>query len=581
MNRTARIALSAIVLLIGTTAQAANHVTVESKSVAPGATGVQVGVYIDNDLELNGLVVPLEIREITTNGTFITGTLSIDAANRLTVSLIGFVVKNYYATPDNTNPSFCGGGGYATPGLADFVSPDAILFSTVSTSDPCLSVGSDGTPPGGSPSLYISFDVTASDGIFTIDTTCTTPDNHLLYVDCLTSQPATPTFTLGTITVGNPVFPPVVDDIPDQTIDEGGAFTAIALDDFVFDPDHDDDELSWIATGQSGLIVNIGPGRVATVTTSNPDWFGVETITFTATDPDLAAGSDIAVFTVNPINDPPVLVPIGAKTVLAGDPLTFAVTGTDVDNTTLSLVMEDAPPAASFTSDGFGNGTFSWSTTCIDDGVYMVTFIVSDGLLADTGTATITVQPNPDYFAVDPETLEFTCEIAGDPPLPQTVAITDPGCGELAWTAIGSEAWLIVAPGTGSTPVEIVVSVDKTGLTVGDYYAVVTIAEPTPEKDVAVEIAVPVHLNVVELLCYCPCAADPVCDGVTNVLDPVMAIAVLFRGQYTPIQDEFCPTTRIDVNCDNRENVLDIVLLIEVAFRDRDPAGLFCDPCDQ
>lgn len=581
MNRTARMTLCAIVLMMGTTAQAANHVTVESKSVSPGATGVQVGVYLDNDIELNGLVVPLEFREITTNGTFISGTLSVDAANRLTVSLIGFVVKNYYATPDNTNPAFCSGSGYATPGTPDFISPDAVLYSTVSTSDPCLAVGSDGSPPGGSPSLYLTFDVTGTDGLFIIDTTCTTPDNHLLYVDCSTSQPSTPTFTAGVITVGNPVFPPVVEDIPDQTIDEGGTFATIALDDYVSDPDHANDELDWEATGQSDLIVTIGPNRIATIATPDPDWYGVETVTFTAIDPDDGTGSDAVVFTVNPINDPPVLAPITAKTVLAGLPLTFAVTGTDVDNTTLSMAMEEAPPAAQFTSDGLGNGTFSWNTTCADEGTHAATFIVSDGLLADTGTVTITVQPNPDYLAVDPPSLEFTYEIAGEPPLPQSVALTDPGCGELLWSAVASEPWVIVAPGSGTTPDDIFVSVDTTGLVVGEYDAVVTVTEQTPDKNTAVEITVPVHLSLVELLCYCPCAADPVCDSVTNVLDPVMAIAVLFRAMYLPVQDEFCPVARIDVNCDNRLNVLDIVLLIEVAFRERSAEDLFCDPCTQ
>jgi len=39
---------------------AANHVTVESKSVATGATGVQVGVFVENDVPITALVLPLE-----------------------------------------------------------------------------------------------------------------------------------------------------------------------------------------------------------------------------------------------------------------------------------------------------------------------------------------------------------------------------------------------------------------------------------------------------------------------------------------------------------------------------------------
>ena len=98
---------------------------------------------------------------------------------------------------------------------------------------------------------------------------------------------------------------PVVAGIPDQAIAEGQSFGQINLDDFVIDADHSDDSLSWTASGQSGITVSI-LDRVATFTL-DPEWNGTDTIVFAAADPLGGQGSDTAVFTVTPINDPPML----------------------------------------------------------------------------------------------------------------------------------------------------------------------------------------------------------------------------------------------------------------------------------
>jgi hypothetical protein len=561
--------------------EAANHVTIESKSISSGAIGATVAVYLDNDTELNGLVIPFEIREVTSNGTFPTNSLSLDAANRLTTSLIGFVVKSFYPTPDNTNPAVCAGAGYRTQGALDFSSPDGILYSTVSVGDPCLAVGSDGVPPGGTPSLVFTFDVTNTDGIFEIDTTCVTPDNHLLYVDCATSDPLVPTFTKGVITVGNPTFPPVVSDIPDQTIDEGESLTAITLDDFVTDFDHTPAQMNWTASGQNELFVSISSGHIVTIATPNPDWFGSETITFTATDPTDESGGDQAIFTVNPINDAPVLNGIPVQNVLAGNLLIFAVNGNDIDNTNLTLSMFGEPAGVSLNSNGLGSGTVQWPTGCADVGSYAVSIIVSDGSLADTAIANINVLSNPDFFAANPDTAFFLYEISGAEPSPETLLVTDPGCGELNWTATPSEPWLLVTPGNGSTPGEIVITVDTTGLTVGEYDAFVFIADQSPDKSPQAQLSIPVHVSLVEVLCDCPCVGDPVCDSTSNVLDLVVAIWKTFRGRPLDIpQDAFCPLPRVDVNCDGHENVVDVVYIASVIFRSGPRERFFCDPCD-
>ena len=104
-----------------------------------------------------------------------------------------------------------------------------------------------------------------------------------------------------TLRVANVNDSPVVSDIPDQTIDEGGSFATISLDDYVRDVDNTDVEMTWTVLGNTALTVSIDTSRVATIEIPSADWYGVETITFTATDPDSLSDSDDATFTVNPL----------------------------------------------------------------------------------------------------------------------------------------------------------------------------------------------------------------------------------------------------------------------------------------
>jgi subtilisin family serine protease len=94
--------------------------------------------------------------------------------------------------------------------------------------------------------------------------------------------------------------PPVVTDIPNQTVTLGGRFTAIRVDNFVSDPDNADNELTWSWSGNSSLTVVWNATRRRITVRAPNGWTGSETITFTATDPGGATDSDPATFTVNP-----------------------------------------------------------------------------------------------------------------------------------------------------------------------------------------------------------------------------------------------------------------------------------------
>ncbi len=193
------------------------------------------------------------------------------------------------------------------------------------------------------------------------------------------------------------VRPPVLSDIPDQTIEEGGTFAAINLDEFVSDPDNADSEMTWTYTGNTKLTVTIDDSRVATVTVSEPEWGGSETITFTATDPDGLSASDSATFTVSPVNDPPVVSDIPDQTIEEGG--TFAainldefvsdpdnadseMTWTYTGNTKLTVTIDGSRVATVTVSEPEWNGSETITFTATD----------TSGLSA-SDSATFTVSP--------------------------------------------------------------------------------------------------------------------------------------------------------------------------------------------
>ncbi len=569
---------------------AVNHVTVESKSVAINATSVQVGVFVENDLPIIAIVVPLELRSASP-GTYVTTAFifAATAAGRVNNSPLGAagptwpaanVTSRRYAV---TSAPACSGpvsNTYNSPAIQiDFVSPDAILHAAVSTGDP--NIGEDitllpGSDPVGTPSFMFTFNVNGVDGLFEIDSCCARPANHLSYVDELT-QLVPPTFTKGVITVGNPIFPPVVTDIPDQTINEGQTFATVTLDNFVSDLDDPDASLTWTASGQSQLFVSISPARVATISTPNPDWFGAETITFRATDGDGQFDVDAATFTANPVNDPPILANITNKFRLAGLSLAFNISGTDVDNACgeLTFSMENVPAGATLTNDGACGAAFNWPTVCLDSGVYNVTFIVTDSLLADTQVVQITILPNPDRFDTNPDSLEFTFALEQSQPDSQELGVSDPGCGEMTFEVLVSEPWLLVSPATGMTSTLLLVDIDTTGLPAGDYTALIIIRQTgfaSPESTV-----VAVKLKVTEELCICTCHADPppACDGIHNIQSIVLIINVAFRGALD-VGEATCPVSFNDANCDCAVDILDVVRIIDFVWRSGAP---LCNPC--
>jgi len=112
------------------------------------------------------------------------------------------------------------------------------------------------------------------------------------------------------------------------------------------------------------------------------DWNGRVQCKVRATDPSgLSVESNVFNITVRPINDPPQLIPIPALTLPVGQPFTYNVNATDVDNNESELTFSDD-------SDMFDidphTGIITFTPNASALGLHMVTIKVSDGL----GTAT-------------------------------------------------------------------------------------------------------------------------------------------------------------------------------------------------
>ncbi|RME29191.1 MAG: hypothetical protein D6800_02925, partial [Candidatus Zixiibacteriota bacterium] len=90
-------------------------------------------------------------------------------------------------------------------------------------------------------------------------------------------------------------------------------------------------------------------------------------------------------------NRAPVISVPGPQVVTAQNLLSFTVTATDPDNTVPQLSLANPPAGAVFTDNLDGTGSFSWTPTVSDTGLYNLLFIASDGELADSGTVAVQV----------------------------------------------------------------------------------------------------------------------------------------------------------------------------------------------
>ncbi len=216
---TKRIGTTAVALLMGASVPAfalEDRVTVESRTFHLGQESCTVGVFFENSIGVTGLVAPLEIREIDPGVYPASGfwrRLNFDSRiMQSSMVCTTFCPAIYtplrtYAVPELSSP--CSGPvGHtwsASAANIDYSSPDAFMLALVAMGDASvdedyyLRPGTDGVDRD-SAILRLGFNAPIIPGQFEIDTCCTFPANHLLYVD-LTSSMVVPAFTRGVVTI--------------------------------------------------------------------------------------------------------------------------------------------------------------------------------------------------------------------------------------------------------------------------------------------------------------------------------------------------------------------------------------------
>ncbi|MBU1318842.1 MAG: IPT/TIG domain-containing protein [candidate division Zixibacteria bacterium] len=134
---------------------------------------------------------------------------------------------------------------------------------------------------------------------------------------------------------------------------------------------------------------------------------GEYTVLFEASDGALT-DIDSVVVTVNDVNQPPTLDPIGPRVINPGYNLNFVVTSSDPDSTYPTLTAANVPLNASFTDLLNGTGAFNFTPDSSQVGNHLVTFVASDGVFADTEVVTINVNLSnmpPVITAITPKTV--------------------------------------------------------------------------------------------------------------------------------------------------------------------------------
>jgi len=240
---------------------------------------------------------------------------------------------------------------------------------------------------------------------------------------------------------------PVVSDIPDQTIAEGGSFTTISLDDYVTDVDNADAEMTWSYSGNSELTVTIDGNRVATLGIPSADWYGFEAITFRATDPDGPFDEDSATFTVTAVNDPPVAND-DSDTTPEDTPVSTNVVAndTDVDGTVVSsaVAIVSGPSNGSVVNNGNGTVTYTPNANFNGSDTYTYTVQDSDGATSNVATVTINVGVVNDA----PVANDDSTTTPEDTPVTTNVVANDT---DVDGTVVASTVAIVNGPSNGST----------------------------------------------------------------------------------------------------------------------------------
>lgn len=204
----------------------------------------------------------------------------------------------------------------------------------------------------------------------------------LVRAKCNDGSTITSTLNNGTFTVISQNYPPVLNPVENQNINE-----AEALIFNISASDPDDDSLTYAA---AGLPANASFNTSTGAFSFTPSYAqaGTYAVTFSVDDGNGGTDSGEVTITVGNINQAPLLGAIGNKTVDEGRLLQFTLSAEDPDGDNLTYSAIELPQGALFDP---ATRVFSWQPNYTQYGNHTVVFFVTDSILEDSETITVTV----------------------------------------------------------------------------------------------------------------------------------------------------------------------------------------------
>lgn len=193
--------------------------------------------------------------------------------------------------------------------------------------------------------------------------------------------------------------------------------------------DPDQDPLVYSMSDLPGASISAETGVFHWTPTA--EQIGVHQVTFAVSDGQTEVSQVVAI-TVQRSNAPPVLNPVGDRTVSANQLLTFSLSATDPDGDTISFAANALPSGANLVGQ-----TFTWTPADTQTGTYNVSFVASDGYVQVSQIVTITVAAAdrpPVLAAIGDKAVDEGSLLSFD------VSATDPDGGIVTYTATGVPA---------------------------------------------------------------------------------------------------------------------------------------------
>ncbi|UCB52989.1 MAG: tandem-95 repeat protein, partial [Candidatus Zixiibacteriota bacterium] len=353
------------------------------------------------------------------------------------------------------------------------------------------------------------------------------------------------------ITVTNVDQPPVLDSIRARTVAEGET-----LQFRVHATDLDSDSLVLNAAQVPENAVFVDSGNWAGSFTFTPNYYqaGVKTVFFTVSDL-VSQDYEMVAITVTNVPQPPDIDIIPLQSVLEGDTLEFRIHATDPDGDPFVFTVEDNPANSSLTDSGNGAGSFLFTPSYLQSGIYQFPIYATDTTdRIDSAIVQIEVIEagnQPPALAALPDSTE---PAVGDTFILHVYA-TDPD-GPSITLSVADEPWNSDFADSGTGGGTFTFAPDS--IQADSTYRVSFVATDGSLADTQLVV-----MHVVSFI-----YGDVNADGHVDVGDVVVLVNYLYRGGPPPQ-----PWVSGDTNCDGYVNVGDVVFLVNYLFRGGSPLG--------